>query len=108
MMRPAAMLALAVCLGGCSVYMPEREWSLGIPTDRYRSKQAQEAFIEDRHAHFPAELRDCIASQDPSHLDDIDAGKKYRLSGWFIDRQATSRVIRCMQGKGWSISGAAI
>lgn len=108
MLRLLLVFSVVACLASCSIYMVEREWTAQGRDGAFTSVGDAASIGKQRAARFPSDLRDCVASQDPAHLKDLDAGKGYRLYGWFLDVEATDRVIACMRPKGWAIVGPAL
>jgi hypothetical protein len=96
------VVLIGIILG---IYTPKTDWAGKVSTTEYPSLAEQNAYIRDQSARFPSELKSCVASQDPAHLRDVIAGRDYRLWGWFIDHDATDRVIACMRGYGWDAIG---
>jgi hypothetical protein len=103
-------LTLTTCLwlGACSLYTFGREWNVGVSTDQYPTAEAQDAAFTEKWSHFHADLRTCVAENDPKHLRDVDDGRSYRIDGWFLDQEHTDAVIACMCIKGYSVSGPAM
>jgi hypothetical protein len=97
---PFLTIATAAC---SSIFTYPRNWSAPLTFPKPQRPDAIEAAAKDKWAHFPSDLRACVAAHDPSHLADLDEGHKYRISGWFIDRPRTDEVIQCMTGKGWAV-----
>jgi hypothetical protein len=50
---------------------------------------------------FPETLHACVAAHDPDSLPDVEAGRGYPLSGWFIDTDQHKAVLHCMALQNW-------
>lgn len=46
-------------------------------------------------------MHDCVLTHDPKHLYLLDNGGEYVVRGYFIDKDTTRPVLKCMNEKGW-------
>jgi hypothetical protein len=51
--------------------------------------------------HVEVNFAGCIAAHDNERLADIDQGREYPISGWFVNSARTTPVVLCMQERGW-------
>ena len=72
-------------------YTAEREWArlhlIGTP--------------EPPVTNLPSALRTCVEMHDPDRLHDLNKGRKYLTSGWFVGNSRREPVLRCMKQNGW-------
>jgi len=73
-------------------YTFERQWT------RAHLAGAPELPVTD----FSRSLRSCVATYDPDRLRDLDEGREYLTSGWFVDFDRMLPVIQCMKEHGWT------
>ncbi|MDE1148386.1 MAG: hypothetical protein PW843_17505 [Azospirillaceae bacterium] len=97
--RRLGVVALCLPLAGC-FYTGERQWTYGGPVSH---GVARIQAVADGQAMFPQLLRACVAANDPGRLADLDAGKEYPTSGWFIDNDRHDAVLRCMRAQRWDL-----
>jgi len=92
--------------------MPERHWTHAVTSDDIAVRQAGSTTIApaklEQGAHFSTNLRECVATNDPKRLAEVERGEIYPIYGWFIDRTRTSAVIQCMRATGWRVVGPAL
>ncbi len=96
--------AAIAAAGGCaSVYYPPEGWARGYDSTLYPSQEAVAAAVAQDRNRFRSDLVDCVTARDPAHLRELDDGRTYRLTGWFVParRFGKGSVRDCLIGKGW-------
>jgi hypothetical protein len=78
-------------------------------SDKVKAATQESQYSPSRPDTFlRSDLHECVSTYDADRLAEIDQGREYRISGWFIDRPHTDAVINCMKIKGWRVFGESL
>ncbi|WP_044563259.1 hypothetical protein [Azospirillum sp. B4] len=99
--RVVITVACLAVLAACA-YRGDRRWNvdMALLTRGNPSLAQQQALVRDKEAHFPETLRACVATHDPDHLAEVEAGRDYPISDWHGGR-VHEAVLACMRDQGW-------
>lgn len=102
------LAALAACLPltGC-VYTAERYWVRESTPNHLGPRVPLQEIMEKRGPFFEA-LRACVIAHDPERLPELEAGRGYPTSGWFMESERHDAVLSCMRNQGWATMPATL